>query len=428
MMKFLRFVFVSVFLTLSYSLIASELENLLKGLDGVVSVEELPTTEFFSEKYLIIFEQKVDKDDDDSEVFYQRVFLNHKSFTAPVIFTTEGYSADYAMNKNYINELCSILNGNEICVEHRFFSKSKPENIDWHYLTTRNAAEDHHIIRKTLGQLYKGKWVSTGISKGGQTCLLYQMYYPNDVDACVAYVAPIAKALEDGRHEPFINNVATKKERKKVSDFQLEILKRRETIFPMFEQFCKASKLSFQLPLEEIYDYCVLEYSFAFWQWVGNTERIPSKKEDDSKLFQHWVAVAGPDYFSIESSENVLPFYYQAARELGYYGYETTKFEKYLKIKTAKNYFKKVFLTKDMTPEFYSQTSIDLEKFVQTKAKNTILVYGEYDPWTAVAPEIVNTADLVKVVKPKGTHSTRIKNLPKVQHDMIINLLNSFME
>lgn len=428
MMKFLRFVFVSVFLTLSYSLIASELENLLKGLDGVVSVEELPTTEFFSEKYLIIFEQKVDKDDDDSEVFYQRVFLNHKSFTAPVIFTTEGYSADYAMNKNYINELCSILNGNEICVEHRFFSKSKPENIDWHYLTTRNAAEDHHIIRKTLGQLYKGKWVSTGISKGGQTCLLYQMYYPNDVDACVAYVAPIAKALEDGRHEPFINNVATKKERKKVSDFQLEILKRRETIFPMFEQFCKVSKLSFQLPLEEIYDYCVLEYSFAFWQWVGNTERIPSKKEDDSKLFQHWVAVAGPDYFSIESSENVLPFYYQAARELGYYGYETTLFRKYLKIKTAKNYFKKVFLTKDMTPEFYSQTSIDLEKFVQTKAKNTILVYGEYDPWTAVAPEIVNTADLVKVVKPKGTHSTRIKNLPKVQHDMIINLLNSFME
>jgi len=46
-MKFLRFVFVSVFLTLSYSLIASELEDLLKSLDGVVSVEELPTTEFF---------------------------------------------------------------------------------------------------------------------------------------------------------------------------------------------------------------------------------------------------------------------------------------------------------------------------------------------------------------------------------------------
>ena len=130
-MKFLRFVFVSVFLTLSYSLIASELENLLKGLDGVVSVEELPTTEFFSEKYLIIFEQKVDKDDDYSEVFYQRVFLNHKSFTAPVIYTTEGYSAEYAMSKNYINELCSILNGNEICVEHRYFSKSKPENLDW---------------------------------------------------------------------------------------------------------------------------------------------------------------------------------------------------------------------------------------------------------------------------------------------------------
>ncbi|MCK9499899.1 MAG: aminopeptidase, partial [Bacteroidales bacterium] len=405
-----------------------ELADLLRSIDGVVSVEELSTTKFFSEKYLIIFEQKVDVFNADSKTFHQRVFLNHKSFNSPVVYTTEGYSADYAANKNYINELCSILNANEICVEHRYFSESKPEDLDWQFLTTKSAADDHHFIREALGKLYKGKWVSTGISKGGQTCLLYQMYYPNDVDACVAYVAPIAKALVDGRHEQFLNNVARKKERQKITNFQLEILKRRETIFPMFEQFCKISKLSFNLPLEEIYDYCVLEYSFAFWQWVGDTERIPLKKETDSKLFQHWIAVSGPDYFSIEGSEASLPFFYQAARELGYYGYETTKFEKFLKIKSAKNYFKKIFLTADMNPEFYSQTSIDLEKFVQTKAKNTILIYGEYDPWTAVAPETTNTADVVKFIKPKGTHSTRIKNMPKIQHDMIINLLNSFVE
>ncbi len=417
-----------VFLFFSFWLSASELSDRLMSLKGVVSVEELTPPKFFTEKYLIVFEQKLDINDPNSEMFYQRVFLSHKSYSAPIIFVTEGYSADYAAKTNDVNELSDILGANQICVEHRYFSESKPTNLDWQFLTTRSAADDHHVVRQVLGQIYQGKWVSTGISKGGEACLLYQMYYPYDVDACVAYVAPIAKALKDGRHEIFLKNVATKNERKKVSNFQLEILKRRDSIFPMFVKFCETAKLSFNLPLEEIYDYCVLEYSFAFWQWIRDTKKIPSKKETDAKLFQHLLAVSGPDYFSIEGAESTLPFFYQAAKELGYYGYDTEMFEKYLKIKSSKGYFKKIFLNNDIKVDFYSQTSIDLEKFVQNKAKNTILIYGEYDPWTAVAPEIVPNKNVLKVVKPKGTHSTRIKNMPKIQHDMIINVLNEFLK
>ncbi|HOZ30138.1 MAG TPA: S28 family serine protease [Bacteroidales bacterium] len=416
------------FLTLTVFAFGSDFSEKLKNLENVVSVEELECSDFFTEKYLVIFEQALDMSVPEAGTFKQRVFVCHKSYKSPVVFVTEGYSADYAESANYINELTDILQANQIVVEHRFFSGSAPDPLEWDYLTTKNAADDQHNIRMAFKDLYKGKWVSTGISKGGQTCLLYQMYYPRDVNATVAYVAPVAKALEDGRHEPFIKNIGTKKDRKKILNFQKEFLKRKATIMPIMENYVKAAKLTFRIPLEEIYDYCVLEYSFAFWQWIGNTEKIPTKKDSDSKLFQHMLVVSSPEYFSIEGSESTLPFFYQAARELGYYGYETESLAKYLTISTAEGYFNRIFLPKELQGDFYSQTSVDLENFLKTKARNTIIIYGEYDPWSAAAPETGENKGVIKVINPRGTHSSRIKLLPQSQHELVINTLNDWLK
>lgn len=423
-----RLLLFSLFTLITIFSISSELKSKLEELPGVVYVEELKTNNFFNEKYLILFEQFIDPAIPDAGIFRQRVFLSHKSFDAPMVYITEGYNADYAESENYINELSKILDANQICVEHRYFSESVPAELDWSYLTTSLAARDHHIIRNAFKDLYKSKWVSTGISKGGQTCLLYQMYYPKDVDACVAYVSPLARALEDGRHEPFIENIGTKKDQKKIINFQKEVLKRRSTIFPMFEKYVQMSKLNFRIPLDEIYDYCVLEYSFAFWQWIGNTDKIPSKKEDDSKLFQHLITVSGPEYFSIEGSADTKPFFYQAAKELGYYGYRTEHLKDLLKIKTANGYFKKIFIGNDLLVDFYTQTSIDLQEFLNTKAKRTIIILGEYDPWTAAAPEVSKNPEVKKIIKPKGTHATRIMNLAEQDKEMVITTLKSWLQ
>ncbi|MDR2010149.1 MAG: aminopeptidase [Bacteroidales bacterium] len=427
-MNCLRILLFTIQLTvLSFYLSASELYDMLVKLPGVVKVEEKGTNPFFSEKYLVWFEQALDQDNPAAGTFRQRVFVNHKSFDIPVVYTTEGYNGDYAAEDKYINELCRILTANEVFVEHRYFSESVPDPVNWEYLTTKNAATDHHTIFKALKTIYHGKWVSTGISKGGETCLLYQMYYPDDMDAVVAYVAPVAKAVEDGRHEIFISKTGTSKDRKKILDFQKEILKRREIIFPMFENFVKASNLTFRLPLEEVYDYCVLEFSFSFWQWYGNTDRIPSKKESNTILFQYFIAVAGPAYFSIEGSESTFPFFYQAARELGYYGYDTKPFKKLLVIESAEEYLSKIFIPEEMKINFEPQTSINLEKFISSDAKNTFMIYGEYDPWTAVAPDPGENKNVKKIISPKGTHMTRILNLPKILQDEIVKDLDKIM-
>ena len=56
--------------------------------------------------------------------------------------------------------------------------------------------------------------------------MFYRTYFPDDVDISVPYVAPLNQSLEDGRHEPFIaNKVSTPENRKRVENFQLEVLK-----------------------------------------------------------------------------------------------------------------------------------------------------------------------------------------------------------
>ncbi len=85
-------------------------------------------------------------------------------------------------------------------VEHRYFGESKPDStIGWEYLTTAQAAADHKSIVDLFKTIYKGKWVSTGISKGGQTSIFFKYYYPDAVDVWVPYVAPLNLEQEDKR-------------------------------------------------------------------------------------------------------------------------------------------------------------------------------------------------------------------------------------
>lgn len=435
MKKILSLVLFCVFLT--GSIFAGELYDLLKNLPNVKSVEELKTNDFFQEKYLLLFEQPIDHKNPESGTFNQRVFVLHKSKDAPVVFTTEGYNANYAESSKYMNELSLILVANEIVVEHRYFSKSVPDSIQWKYLTTENAAADHHEVYKSLKNIYSNKWLATGISKGGETCLLYQMYHPNDMSAVVAYVAPVARFLEDPRAQLFLENVSTPVDRKKVSDFQMDLIKRRNNLFPLFRDYVKFKKLTFRIPLQEVYDYCVMEFSFAFWQWLADTEKIPNRNSSDKQVFDFFMQVSGPEYFSIEDNTSVFPANYMFAAELGYYSYSlknlkqinnnNSKKSKSLYVESPKNYFNKIFIPKELQVPFNDTTSKRLENFLKTDATNTFLIYGEFDPWTSCAPDVTQNKNVVKIINPAGTHATRISLLPKTIQMQLIKQLQDLL-
>ena len=77
-------------------------------------------------------------------------------------------------------------------------------------------------------------------------------------------------------NEPFIaNKVSTPENRKRVENFQLEVLKRKNQLLPMFEKYCSDKGYTFRIPIAEVYDFNVLEYSFALWQWGTPVNKIP---------------------------------------------------------------------------------------------------------------------------------------------------------
>lgn len=413
---------------ISFSGNAQELLNFLNQQPEIKQVKEIECNDFFNVKYEIMVQQPVDHLDSTAGYFLQRVFVADHNKDNPTVVITEGYAAHYGAAKDHINELCPILDANQICIEHRYFGQSVPEPLNWDYLTVENAVTDHHKIVQLFKQYYQSKWISTGISKGGQTCMSYREYFPDDVDVTVAYVAPLNFSVEDGRHEPFIANVpGTKKDRKKVLNFQKDVFKRKQELLPLLKDYSEEKKYTFKMPLEEVFDFTVLEYSFSFWQWGSLPDSIPAKKASNEKLFNHLVGVCSPDYFAEEGIEPTRPFFVQAARQLGYYGYDTRKFRKHLSIQSAKGYLKKIFLPEDLNYGFEPEAMNRMHNFLQKTNKKMMFIYGANDPWSATGVNIPKVDNLIKVVKDGGCHRARINNLPEEQKTNVISILKRWI-
>ncbi|MBQ8519982.1 MAG: aminopeptidase [Bacteroides sp.] len=405
-----------VWLCLPLSVAAqTELQNKLKELSNITEVKALDSEEF-AEKYVTYFTQPVDHAKPELGTFRQRVFVSHVGFDRPTVLVTEGYGASYAANPKYREELSKWFNTNMIFVEYRYFLESTPEPRDWRYLTAKNSADDLHAIRNAFKQIYPGKWIATGISKGGQTTMLYRTFYPDDVDISVPYVAPLCYGVEDGRHEPFLRyEVGTAEERSKIENFQLEVLKRRATLQPLFEKHCTEKKYEFRAPIAEIYDYAVLEYPFALWQWGTPVNTIPALDASDEEIFKHFLVISDPSYFDINGP--YASFFVQASRELGYYGYDMRPFKDYMVIKSTKDYLRKLVLPEDAQFVKFDKTlGKKITKFLKKNDPKMIFIYGEIDPWSAAAVTWLDTQkkeNLHIFVEPRGSHKARISTLPE---------------
>ena len=415
---------------LSLSAVAqTTLQEKLKTISLITEIKPLESKEF-AEKYVTYFTQPLDHDRPELGSFRQRVIISHIGFDRPTVIVTEGYGAGYALSPRYREELSKMFNTNMVFVEYRYFLESTPNPRDWQYLTAESSADDLHAVRQALKDIYPNKWIATGISKGGQTAMLYRTFYPNDVDITVPYVGPLCYGVEDGRHEPFLRQVGTEDERRKIEDFQLEVLKRKSTLLPRFEKHCQEKKYEFNASIEEIYDYSVLEYSFAFWQWGTPVSTIPANNASDDEIYKHFMAISEPSYFAKGGGNE--SFFVQAARELGYYGYDIRPFKKYLSITSSKGYLKKLMLPDDAKDIKFDKTlSKKITKFLKKNDPKMIFVYGEIDPWSAAATTWLNTDKKENVhifVEPRGSHLARINTLPKEMKQKAISILKKWLE
>ena len=403
------------------------LEQKINAISAIKEIRPLETSEF-SEKYVTYFTQPLDHRHPEKGSFRQRVIVSHVGFDRPTVIVTEGYGAAYALRSQYREELSKLLNANMIFVEYRYFLESTPEPKDWQNLTAENSADDLHAITTAFKNIYPGKWIATGISKGGQTTLLYRTFYPDDVDISVPYVAPLCYGVEDGRHEPFLHKVSTPENRKKIEDFQLEALKRKATLLPRFEKYCTEKNYSFRAPIEEIYDYSVLEYSFALWQWGTPISSIPATTASDDEIFSHLLAISEPGYFTADSPN--ASFFVQAARELGYYGYDVQPFKQYLSIQSSEGYLHRLMLPEELKDMPFDKTlSKKITKFLKKQDPKMIFIYGQNDPWTAAGVTwLKNKKNIHVFIQPNGSHLARISTLPEAEKAKVMELINEWLK
>jgi hypothetical protein len=384
-------------------------------------VKPIKPDSIFNEAYEIMVTQPIDHNNPDGPKFKEQIFLSNIDITKPMVIDLDGYAVT-----NRTNELSKILKCNQIVVEHRYCGESVPEPFDWKYLDFRQAAADDHHIIELFKKYYKGKWISTGISKGGSTAIFHLRFYPNDVDASVPYVGPINRSIEDQRIYEFIKDVSTPECREKVKDFQILCFKKREELYPLFLKYAEDKGLTYNIVgNEKAYEYSVLEYSFAYWQWGnGDCSKIPDSTSSITDIFEHLNVNGGFRYFDDTSIKSNWPFFYQCYTNYGYYGYDITQFKNYLQYADGHTPF---FIPEGVHPVFDSEPMQDVSNWVQNEAKNCIFIYGGNDPWSSTGVCLSGKTNSIKMILPGGNHRTRIRSFSKKDKELIYSKLEEWL-
>ena len=420
-----RIILVSVTILLTNLVVAQNIREQLFNLPNVIFNKVL-TPIGYEGAYVLKIKQPLDHNDKSKGYFYQRVFLSHAGFDEPNVMVTNGY----ANSKNKISEPAALLGANQINIEHRFFGESMPDSLDYNYLNLEQVAGDLHYINEIFRTIYSGKWVSTGISKGGQTTIFYRYFYPKDVDVSIPYVAPSTNGLEDKRIYTFLDTVGSDECRAAIKKVQTRLFENREEVLQLLKWYTYGAKLNFNyLQFEEAFEYAVLEYPFSFWQWGSDCADLPTNETTIEKVLYHFVNVSGLDFFADKSMESHASHYYQAGAEMGYYGYDISEFSKFIKALPNDKNPSAIFMPNKMEVDFDNSVPKKMQKWIKTKGNKFIYINGNKDTWSAASERPQKGVDaLWFFLNDKDHGAARIENMSLKEREQMIAALERWLE
>ena len=375
-------------------------------------------------RYELLIRQPLDHQHPEKGSFYQRATLLHKGFDRPSVIETQGYWLPRGTS-----EVEKLLDANDINVEYRFYGKSLPDSIPWEYLTIEQATADLHAINQLFRNIYHGKWVSTGISKGGETTLYYKYFYPTDVDLSLPYVAPLDNAFEDERLYHFFDTIGTADCRQRIFKLQVYLLQHEQEAIEKLKWFALGAHAHFTYTgsIGKSFEYAVLEYPFAFWQYHGECAGIPLGQPLDSCL-GYLMKISDINAFSDEGIKEFEAHYYQAATQSGYYGYQVAPFKKYLHYLDPNGPDPSAtFPPKSAPPKAFDPTlNAKVANWLAQDGNNIIYIYGGIDAWTAAGIVVSDKVNSKRFVVPGATHSTaRVEHMDAEMREQYVNAVKT---
>jgi hypothetical protein len=357
------------------------LERVL-AIPGVSLIREVKYTGY--RFFVLNFTQPVDHRNPAKGTFQQRITLLHKDTGRPTVFYTGGYNVSTNPGRR---EPTQIVDGNQISMEYRFFTPSRPDPADWSKLDIWQAASDQHRIFQAFKKIYAKKWIATGGSKGGMTATYYERFYPRDMDGVVAYVAPNdVNNDEDSAYDRFFETVGTADCRNRLNAVQREALVRREPLEAKYREMADAEEFTFNTvgSLDKAFEAVVLDYVWGFWQYSSEADcdTIPADAATatDEEIWDSVDAISGFSFYADQGLAPYTPYYYQAATELGAPTIQLPHLAGLMKY----GYLPPSnFVPSGITMKWKPWVMRDVDNWVQHNADHMLFVYGQNDPWGA---------------------------------------------
>ncbi|WP_217382352.1 S28 family serine protease [Streptomyces sp. NK08203] len=382
----------------------------LLAVKGVELVEEKPYEGY--RYFVLTYTQPVDHRHPKRGTFEQRFTVLHKDTSRPTVFHTSGYGVSTAPGRS---EPTRIIDGNQISLEYRYFTPSRPEPADWSKLTIWQAASDQHRLFQALKPVYGKKWLATGGSKGGMTATYYERFYPRDMDAVVAYVAPNDVVdSEDSAYDRFLEQVGTAECRDALHAVQREALLRRESLSERYRELAEKSGATFTTvgSLDKAFEAVVMDLAWGFWQYADEADcaAVPqARTATDAELFAYVDEISGWSFYTDQGLAPYTPYYYQAGTQLGSpgiaqphladlsrYGYQAPR----------------EFVPRSIPMRFEKHAMRDVDTWVRHHAQRMMFVYGENDPWSAEPFRLgAGARDSYVLTAPGANHGANVAGL-----------------
>ena len=361
-------------------------------------------------QYSMFIEQPVNHNQPDADKFKQKVSILFRGFDRPTIMVTEGY----IWSKFFDAEDIGInLKANMVHVEHRNFGESfNQDKGKWEYETSAQASADLHAVYQALKPIFKGKWMSFGTSKSGETSMDYAYYYPGDMDLAAAFCSPFNLSLDDKRYGEYLfNKVSTEEVRYFMAECISSALENGEE--GVYKKVCEAfKKKNLPVPSFTEYVYNVFDTFFTLFQY---TPPSMHKKIIEAIVTEESPFVAAvSDNIANFRDETVYTYFVDCAKEQGFpnpgYDYfadllEGTSFK-------AEDVVPSELHSEDRWLVKYYDGSVRTDMYKNFFVNSTVpllFYYSKDDPWSAGKPEKIGP-NAKMIINPVGIHSAKIND------------------
>jgi hypothetical protein len=365
--------------------------------------------------------------------FEQHLELYQRNVAAPMVMYLSGYF-NYTFispQDTYLSVPAMIVGGNQISVESRFYGDSVPHPTLWRYLTVwQEAADEHHVVQ-VFKQLYHARWLVTGVSKGGETAIFHDYFYPRDFAGTFAWSAPSITETFSHGYDSFLASVGTATCRRALLKTQIRALRHRAAFDAMIAAEAKAAGGTFNdwaKGLDEAFEVSILDTPFAFWQYGGDCSTVPGPKATLRQLYDWYDAIIGWLGADDQESGPFFPYNYQSGTQLGYpIIHERAELGSLLHYPLSAQ-----APQQDLPPNIpvrpLSQHLMRaVHQWVRAHGSRMIFLYGQDDPWTAQPFSIgPGTRDSAIFTIRGGNHVSPYTDLPSAQQKAFVEMLRTW--